>query len=117
MSQTKSKIKKDDTVKVIAGKDKGHVGRVVRVVPGADPNDTKVIVEGANRVKKHVKPTGERAGGIVTKEAPLHISKVALWNAEESRRVKVGIRVEKDENGQRKTTRIDKKTGNPIEKA
>ena len=112
MSTTKSKIKKDDTVKVIAGKDKGHVGRVVRVVPGADPNDTKVIVEGANRVKKHVKPTGERAGGIVTKEAPLHISKVALWNAEENRRVKVGYKVDGD-----KKVRIDKKTGNPIEKA
>jgi large subunit ribosomal protein L24 len=117
MSQTKSKIKKDDTVKVIAGKDKGHVGRVVRVVPGTDPNDTKVVVEGANRVKRHVKPTGERSGGIVTKEAPLHISKVAVWNAEENRRVKVGIRVETDADGNRKTTRVDKKTGNPIGKA
>lgn len=109
MSQSKVKIKKDDTVKVIAGKDKGHIGRVVRVVPGSDPNDTRVVVEGANRVKRHVKPTGDRSGGIVTKEAALHISKVMLWNAAEGRRVRVAYKVDDG-----KKVRIDKKTGNPI---
>jgi len=112
MSQIKSKIKKDDTVKVIAGKDKGHVGRVVRVVPGTDENDTRVVVEGANRVKRHVKPTGERQGGIVTKEAPIHISKVAIWNTAENRRVKVAYKIDDG-----KKIRVDKKTGNPIGKA
>lgn len=109
MSQPKFKIKKDDTVKVISGKDKGHVGRVVRVIPDEDPAKQRVVVEGVNRVKRHVKPTNERQGGIVTKEAPIHISKVVLWNAAENRRVKATYRFDDG-----KKVRIDKKTGNPI---
>ena len=99
-------IKRDDTVKVISGAHKGEVGRVVRVLP----ETSRVVVEGVNLVKRHQKPVGERPGGIVQKEASLHISNVALFDAAEGRTVKVGYKA--DENG--KKIRVDRKTGNPV---
>lgn len=87
------RIKKSDTVIVIAGKSKGHIGEVLRV------EDDKVVVEGANLVKKHVKPNPqlEQKGGIISKEAPLHISNVALYNPDEKKADKVGFKtIEKD---------------------
>ena len=72
------KIKKGDLVQVITGKDKGKQGKVI----AAYPRDERVLVEGVNRVKKHTKagPTakGSQAGGIVTTEAPIHVSNVQL---------------------------------------
>jgi large subunit ribosomal protein L24 len=72
------KIKKGDTVQVISGKDKGARGKVIQ----AYPKDDKVLVEGVNRVKKHTRITqtqrGAKAGGIVTQEAPVHVSNVML---------------------------------------
>jgi len=112
MAKPKFKIKKDDTVKVIAGKSKGHVGRVVRVYRDEIDRKQRVVVEGANQVKRHVKPTGDRPGGIVTKEAALHVSNVVLWNADENRRVKVGYKVEDG-----KKIRIDRKTGASLDNA
>ena len=85
MSRPKLRIKRDDMVIVIAGKQKGIVGRVLRV----QPEDAKVVVEGVHRVKRHQKPVGEQPGTIVEKEAAVHVSNVALWNAAEGRRVKV----------------------------
>lgn len=78
---------------VIAGRDRGRRGTVLRVV-GSD----YVIVEGANKVRKHVRPNPMRgiAGGIVDKEAPLHISKVALYNPATGKPDRVGIRVLED---------------------
>jgi large subunit ribosomal protein L24 len=70
-------IRKGDQVKVIAGKDKGVTGSVIEVI--ADQN--RVIVEGVNRVKRHTKPSqagGAGSGGIITSEAPIHISNVML---------------------------------------
>lgn len=72
-------IKKGDTVRVIAGKDKGHEGRVLEVLLDRD----RVVVEGAQRVKKHTKETPAegrqgKGGGIITTEAPIHVSNVAL---------------------------------------
>ncbi|WP_240770367.1 50S ribosomal protein L24 [Nocardioides sp. GY 10127] len=72
-------VKKGDTVKVIAGKDKGVEGKVIRTIPGED----RVIVEGVNLVKKHTKAVNNggregSTGGIVTAEAPIHVSNVAL---------------------------------------
>lgn len=82
------RIKSGDTVVVITGKSKGHVGTVAQVV------GEKVLVEGANLIKKHVKPNPqlEQKGGIVTKEAPLNVSNVALYNPTTKKADKVGFR-------------------------
>ena len=109
MSKQKFKIKRDDTVKVIAGKDKGKIGRVLRV----SPKDERVVVEGVAVVKRHQKPVGDRPGGVVTKEAAIHVSNVVLWNSEEDRRVKVGFKA--DDNGRK--VRIDRQSGNALDKA
>lgn len=99
------KIKQGDMVKVIAGKDKGRTGKVLRVFRA----DNRILVEGLNLCKRHQKPTAEQPGQIVEKEASLHISNVALWNAEESSLVKVAFKVVDG-----KKIRVDRKTGNPI---
>ncbi len=75
MSSVKLKVKTGDTVLVIAGKDKGKKGKIVRVLPEA----RRVVVEGVNRVKKHRRPTKKvMQGGIVEEEAPIHASNVML---------------------------------------
>lgn len=87
------RIKKGDTVIVIAGKSKGHVGPVLKVLEG------KVVVEGAQLIKKHVKPNpqAEQPGGIIAMEAPLDVSNVALYNPMTKKADKVGFRfVEKE---------------------
>lgn len=99
----KFKLKRGDTVVVIAGKDKGKTGRILKVLP----DKGRVLVEGVNMVKRHQKPVGEQPGQILNKEAALHISNVALWNQSEQRRVKVGF--SRTDDG--KKVRIDKKTG------
>ncbi len=108
MSRNKLKIRSGDTVKVIAGKDRGKTGRVVKVFPQA----RKVAVEGVRVVKRHQKGVGDQPGGIIYKEASVDISNVALWDAEAQRCVKVGFRVEDG-----KKLRVDRKTGSPIDKA
>ncbi len=107
MSAKKFRIKRDDTVRVIAGKHKGKVGRVLRIVKDAD----RVLVEGVNIVKRHQKPVGDRPGGIVQKEAAIHISNVALWNADEARTVKVGY--QRQDDGTK--VRVDRKSGAQID--
>ncbi len=107
--KTKLKIHRDDTVVVIAGKFKGRVGKVVRVIP----EDSKVVVEGVALQKRHMKAQGDQAGRIIEKERPLHISNVAIWNVAEARRVKVAVRTQGD--GSRH--RVDKKSGAPIDQA
>ena len=71
-------VRKGDKVRIISGKDRGHEGRVILAYPKAE----KVLVEGANRIKKHTKITqtqrGAQSGGIVTQEAPLHVSNVQV---------------------------------------
>ncbi len=87
------RIKTGDTVIVIAGKSKSHVGKVLRVV------GEKVVVEGANMIKKHVKPNPqlEQKGGIISKEAPLDLSNVAQYNPVTKKADKVGFKIlEKD---------------------
>jgi large subunit ribosomal protein L24 len=79
MGKSSMKIKKGDTVKVIAGKDKGAEGKVIQVLR----DDDRVVVEGVNRVKKHTKVVqqggrGGTTGGIITTEAPIHVSNVML---------------------------------------
>jgi len=84
-----NKIRKGDEVLVLTGKDRGRRGTVLRRV-----DDERVVVEGVNRVKKHVRPNplkGE-VGGIVEKEASLHLSNVMLWNPVAKKGDRVGIR-------------------------
>jgi len=85
-----SKIKKDDMVRVIAGKDKGKEGKVISV----DPKSRKVIVEGINKVYKHSKPSAaNQQGGIIEKEAPIDISNVMYLYKGQT--VRVGFQGEK----------------------
>jgi large subunit ribosomal protein L24 len=84
-----NKIRKGDNVVVISGKDKGRKGAVIAVLP-----DGKVLVENVNRVKRHTRgnPQTSKQGGIVEKEAPLHASKVALFNPASQKGGRVGIK-------------------------
>jgi large subunit ribosomal protein L24 len=104
-----AKIKKGDTVLVIAGKDKGVTGTVLEI----DTKDSRVLVEGVNRVKRHTQETtserGVKVGGILTVEAPVHISNVMLVDGD-GKATRLGARV--DENG--KNVRISRRTGKDI---
>ena len=86
-----AKIKRNDQVLVIAGKDKGKRGRVLRVIT----DNNRVLVEGVGLIKKHVKPNPQRntAGGILTQEAPIHISNVMLLDSD-GNATRVGYRFE-----------------------
>ena len=98
----KLKIKSGDTVTVIAGDHKGSEGKVVSV----DREKNKAIVEGVNMVSKHTKPSAKNPqGGIVKKEAPIHISNIALVDPKSKTATKVGIKVEGD-----KKVRFSKKS-------
>jgi len=89
---TKFKVKKGDKVVVTTGKDKGKTGEVLRVIPA----ENRVLVQGVNMVKRHTRPTQFAAGGIVEKEAPLHISNVAHIDPKSNEPTRVGIRVLED---------------------
>jgi len=113
------KIKKGDRVVVVAGKDKGVTGKVIE----ANPDTRKVIVEGVNRIKKHTKvgqsARGTKTGGIVTQEAPIHVSNVMLVVEVDGKKVgtRVGYRVETVErDGEQRTVRVRyaKRTGEDI---
>ena len=88
-----AKVKRNDLVIVIAGKDKGKTGRVLRII--TDKN--RVLVEGAGMVKKHVKPNPQRniAGGILSQESAIHVSNVMLVDAE-GKATRVGYRFDGD---------------------
>jgi len=87
------KIKRDDEVIVIAGKDKAKRGKVLRVL-----DNGRLIVSGVNMVKRHTKPNpmAGTAGGIVEKEASIHASNVAIFNPETQKADRVGIRINED---------------------
>ena len=107
------KIRRDDTVRVIAGKDKGKTGRVLRV----DPRKDKVYVEGANIIKRHTRPRtlrdtqrSQELGGIVEKEGPIHVSNVMLIDPTSGEPSRVGV----TRDGGRRL-RIAKKSGKEID--
>ena len=85
------KIKSEDEVIVLAGKDKGKRGKVTKIL-----DDGRVLVSGVNMIKKHTKPNPQAgiAGGIVEKEAPLEGSNIAIYNAATSKADRVGFRIE-----------------------
>jgi large subunit ribosomal protein L24 len=107
------KIRRDDMVRVITGKDRGRTGRVLRV----DPRHERVYVEGVNIQKRHMKPRtlrdtqrAQELGGIVEKEGPVHVSNVMLLDPQSGEPTRIGIT---REGGQRK--RVAKKSGAEID--
>jgi large subunit ribosomal protein L24 len=99
---TKLKIKSGDVVRVIAGDHKGTEGKVLRV----NREKNNAIVEGANMVSKHTKPSAKNPqGGIVKKEAPIHISNLTLLDPKSKQATKTGVRIEGD-----KKVRFSKKS-------
>ncbi|MQA60368.1 MAG: 50S ribosomal protein L24 [Actinophytocola sp.] len=103
------KVKKGDTVIVVSGKDKGAKGKVIQ----AYPDRQRVLVEGVNRIKKHTRITqtqrGAQSGGIVTQEAPIHVSNVMVVDAD-GKATRVGYRF--DEDG--KKVRVARSNGKDI---
>lgn len=97
------KIKKGDKVEVITGAYKGTIAQVVKAMP----RDNKVIVEGVNIVKKHMKPTQQNQdGGIIEKEAPIHVSNIMAYDAKAKKASRIGFKEEKG-----KKVRVYKKSG------
>jgi len=87
------KIRRDDTVLVVAGKDRGKKGKVRQALP----KESRVVVEGANKVKRHTRPRGTvRQAGIIEREAPLHVSNVVLICTKCNRPTRVGFRFMED---------------------
>jgi large subunit ribosomal protein L24 len=108
------KIRKDDTVKVISGKDRGKTGRVLRT----DPKHHRVYVEGMNVQKRHTRPRSLRdtqraqeIGGIIEAEGPIHVSNVMLVDPKSGETTRVGVK--RDEGGRR--VRFAKKSGTDID--
>ena len=102
----KIKLKKGDEVIVIAGKDKGKRGKILRVIP----ESKKIIVSDINKYKKHQKPGNNEPGGIVEKDMPLHVSNVAFYDSQLNKSTRVGYKFNKDG----KKVRISKKSGKEI---
>jgi large subunit ribosomal protein L24 len=102
-------VKKDDTVVVISGKDRGKKGRVIAAYPKQD----RVLVEGVNMVKKHARPSQQNPqGGILNQEAPIHVSNVMIVDPKLGVPSRVGYKVL--DNG--KKVRIAKKSGEALDK-
>jgi large subunit ribosomal protein L24 len=101
------KIRRDDEIIVLAGKDKGKRGKVLKVL-----EDSRVLVSGINLIKRHTKPNPMSGvqGGIVEREAPLHLSNVAIFNAETNKADRVGFKVEEG-----KKIRVFKTTQKPVD--
>ena len=84
----KIKLKKGDEVIILAGKDKGKTGKIIKV----QPLNNKAIVSGINKVKKHKKPDNNQSGGIIEKEMPIHISNLSYYDAAMKKGVKIGFK-------------------------
>jgi len=87
-------FKVGDKVVIIAGKDKGKEGRILKVFKA----DNKVVVEGANMIKKHIKPNGESKGSITDMESPIHASNVMILDPKTNKRTRIGHTVDKKGN-------------------
>ncbi len=86
----KLKLKKGDRVVVTSGKDKGKRGEIEKVIRGPNPGDHRVVVSGANIIKRHTRPTQTNPGGIIEREAPIHISNVAIVDPKDDVASRVG---------------------------
>jgi large subunit ribosomal protein L24 len=106
-----ARIRKNDTVIVIAGKDKGRSGRVIRIMPKED----RVLVEGVNMVKRHTAPNiAHPNGGVISKEAPLHVSNVALRDPKTGKPTRVSYQFV-GEGAARRKVRVAKGSGVQID--
>ena len=103
----KFKIKKGDKVIVVTGRDKGKTGEVMQVLR----SDDRVLVQGVNIIKRHSRPTQVSPGGIIEKEAPVHISNVAHVDPKEDKPTRVGLRT--DDAGRK--IRFAKRSGEAID--
>ncbi len=104
----KLKLRKGDKVIVVAGKNKGNTGEIIKVYP----NKSRVMVRGVNIVKRHTKPTQNNAGGIVEKEGTIHISNIAYLDEKENKPSRLGFKVLEDG----RKVRVSKKSGEVIDK-
>ena len=109
MAGPSMKVKKGDTVQVISGPDKGAKGKVI----AAYPKEQRVLVEGVNRIKKHTRVSttqrGAQTGGIITQEAPIHVSNVMVVDSD-GKPTRIGFR--KDEDG--RSVRVGRRSGKDI---
>jgi large subunit ribosomal protein L24 len=99
------KIRKGDKVVVLAGKDKGRTGEVLSVAP----KDDKAVVRGVNMIRRHQKQSQSQEGGIITKEAPIHLSNIALADPKDGKPTRVGFQVQDG-----KKVRVAKRSGEVI---
>lgn len=102
-----AKIKKGDSVVVLAGKDKGKRGEVLRVLPA----DERAVVQGINRVQRHQKQTGTQEGGIISKEMPIHLSNLAVADPKDGKPSRVGFKILDDG----KKVRVARRSGETID--
>jgi large subunit ribosomal protein L24 len=101
-------VKKGDKVVVIAGKDKGKKGEVISALP----KENRVIVQGVNLVKRHQKPTSANQGGIVEKEAAIHVSNIAHVDPKDGKPTRVGVKVLEDG----RKVRVARRSGEVIDR-
>lgn len=104
---TKFRIKKGDSVLIISGREKGKQGTVLKVLR----KDSRVLVQGVNMVKRHTRPSQSSAGGILEKEASIHISNVAFIDPKEGGATKLGVKILKDG----RKVRIAKRSGEVVD--
>ncbi|MCD2181428.1 50S ribosomal protein L24 [Rhizobium sp. TRM96647] len=100
------KIRKGDKVVVLTGKDKGRTGEVVQVMPKED----RAIVRGVNVVKRHQRQTQSQEAGIISKEAPIHLSNIAIADPKDGKPTRVGFKIDGD-----KKVRVAKRSGVSID--
>jgi len=100
------KIRKGDTVVVLAGKDKGRSGEVIQMMP----KDNKALVRGVNMVKRHQRQTATAEAGIINKEAPIHLSNLAVADPKDGKATRIGIKVLEDGT----KVRVAKRSGEEI---
>jgi len=100
------KIRKGDKVVVLTGKDKGRTGEVVQVMPKED----RAVVRGVNMVKRHQRQTQNQEAGIITKEASIHLSNIAIADPKDGKPTRVGFKIEGD-----KKVRVAKRSGEVID--
>ena len=101
-----NKIRKGDKVVVLAGKDKGRSGEVLQVMPKED----RAVVRGINVVKRHQRQSASQEAGIITKEAPIHLSNIAIADPKDGKPTRVGFRIDGD-----KKVRVAKRSGATID--
>ena len=105
-----AKIRKGDKVVVLAGRDKGRTGEVISV----RPSEGRALVRGVNIVKRHQKQTGAQEGGIITKEAPVHLSNLAIADPKDNKPTRIGFKFVGEGDSRRKV-RVAKRSGVEID--